>query len=171
MVTKLVKIGALVVGAVVLSGAIGFGIYLIKGKRNPLPASIKARVNFQVAYPAVHQAPIDASTYQYQSDQHVLSFKANFAGANLVFSEQPAPKNLGSDTEAYYPALGIHPYAQFKTSLGLVALTKFWESGTLLPTGQSAILASHDTMILAHSDHDLTNQQWKSLFESLKITK
>lgn len=95
----------------------------------------------------------------------------SFAGTNLVVSQQPAPESLGLNDQPYYPAIGIHPYAQFKTSLGTVALTKFWQSATLTPTGQSAILASQGTMLVAHSENSLTNQQWKSLFDSLKITK
>jgi hypothetical protein len=67
--------------------------------------------------------------------------------------------------------LGIHPYAQFKSNLGQVALTKFWQSGNLKPVGQSAVLAGSGTFLIAHSEKNLANNQWKELFNSIKITK
>jgi hypothetical protein len=84
-------------------------------------------------------------------------------GAGVAFYILQSSKNpLPSD---------IHPYAQFKSNLGQVALTKFWQSGNLKPEGQSAVLASNGTFLIAHSERNLTNTQWKGLFESLKITR
>lgn len=158
-------------GAVILIGGILMVVRQVNDGPSPLPASIKDRVGFKAAYPPKHVASIDASTYKYQPDQKVLTFTSRFDGADITFSEQPAPPSLGSGTQVYYPALGIHPYAQFNTRLGPVALTKFWQSGSLKPAGQAAVLASDGTLIIAHSDQDLTNQQWQDLFDNLKITK
>jgi hypothetical protein len=41
----------------------------------------------------------------------------------------------------------------------------------LKPVGQSAVLASNNTFLIAHSEKNLTNAQWKDLFESLKTSK
>jgi hypothetical protein len=151
--------------------ASGIVAFLHFRSKNPLPGDLKQHVSFGVIYPASHSAQVDKNSFVYQSKQKVLSFNVNFASAKIAYSEQEAPSSLGSDTQAYYPALGIHPYAQFKSNIGQVALTKFWQSGNLKPTGQSAVLASDNTFLIAHSEKSLTNAQWKELFTSVKIAK
>lgn len=138
--------------------------------KNPLPASIKNKVSYRLIYPS-QASKTDQTSYKYLADNKILTFKVNQDGKTVVFTEQAAPASIGQDTQAYYPALGIHPYAQFGTKLGQVALTKFYQSGSLEPAGQSAILASNGTLLIANSQKDLTNAQWKDLFENLKITK
>lgn len=158
----------LVIVTVILLAAAGSLLYLKSANSNPLPKTIKDRVNFKIIYPRNQVAPIKQNSYRYQ--QNVLSFQVRFAGADIAFSEQRAPESLGSGDQIYYPTLGIHPYAQFKTDQGPVALTKFWESGSLQPVGQAGVLAAKGTLLTAHSDKILTNQQWKDLFENLKVT-
>ncbi len=157
--------------AIVIIGVGGFVSYMTLAHKNPLPATIKNQISFKVVYPSHSPAKIDTSSYNYQSGQNALTFNTTFANTKVVFTEQPAPSTLGSGSDVYYQAIGLHPYAQFKTSLGTVALAKFWESETLKPQGQSAILATKGTLVIAHSDQDLTNQQWKSLFDSLTSTR
>jgi hypothetical protein len=148
------------------------GIFFIgHSTKSPLPKDINDQVNFKVIYPSSHAAQIQPSSYNYHQQQKVLNFKVNYAGSPIVFSQQPAPRNIGLDTQSYLPALGIHPYAQFDTALGQVALTKFYQSGNLKLFSQSAVLVSQDTLLIATSSKSLTNEQWKSLFDSLKITK
>jgi hypothetical protein len=158
------------IAALVLAGT-GTFFYIKQSSKTPLPSDIKEHVTFKVIYPSSHAARIDKNSFVYQAKQKVLTFNVNFASTKVAYSEQVAPDALGSDTQAYYPALGIHPYAQFKSNLGQVALTKFWQSSTLKPEGQSAVLASKGTFLIAHSDKNLTNAQWKELFQSVKITK
>jgi hypothetical protein len=155
---------------VVLIGA-GTVFYIKQSSKTPLPSDIKEHVTFKVIYPSSHAARIDKNSFVYQSKQKVLTFNVSFASKKVAYSEQEVPQALGADTQAYYPVLGIHPYAQFKSSLGQVALTKFWQSSTLKPEGQSAVLASKGTFLIAHSEKNLTNSQWKELFQSVKITK
>jgi hypothetical protein len=147
------------------------GIYFRQSSKNPLPSDVKNHVKFKIIYPSSNSARIDKSSFVYQPKQGVLTYNVNFAGTNISYSEQAAPNTLGSDTQVYYPSLGIHPYAQFYSNLGQVALTKFWQSGNLKSVGQSAVIASHGTFLIAHSEKNLTNAQWKNLFQSLKITK
>jgi hypothetical protein len=157
-------------GILILAGA-GMAFYITKSSKNPLPSDIKQHVSFKIIYPTSNSAKVDTSSFVYQAKQKVLTFNVDFANTKVAYSEQAAPDALGSDTQAYYPALGIHPYAQFKTNLGQVALTKFWQSENLKPVGQSAVLASRGTFLIAHSGRNLTNAEWKDLFQSLKITK
>jgi hypothetical protein len=138
----------------------GVFFYLKQNNKNPLPDDLKNHINFKVIYPSSHKAQIDKNSFVYQAKQKVLTFNVQFEGSNVSYSEQEAPAALGSETQAYYPALGIHPYAQFKSNLG-----------NLKPVGQSAVLAGSGTFLIAHSEKNLANNQWKELFNSIKITK
>jgi uncharacterized protein YxeA len=161
---------ALVLLLVLIVAVLGSVYYSKQNNKNPLPENIRGVISYKIIYPSSTKQ-IDSKSFNYQTDKKTLSFKVNTGASNVVFAEQQAPEALGSDTQAYYPALGIHPYAQFKTKLGQVALTKFWQSGNLKPVGQSAVLASNGTLLIAHAEKDLTNSQWKNLFQSLKTTK
>jgi hypothetical protein len=152
--------------ALVLASA-GTALYLLQDNTNPLPQSVKSQIGYKAIYPS-KVSQIDPNSYAYQADGKTLSFIVTTNNAHVTFTEQPAPNTLGSDGQPYYPALGLHPYAQFKTKLGPVALAKFWKAGSLKPVGESAILATGGTLLIAHSDKDLTNAQWKTLFDSLK---
>jgi len=167
---KLSKKAAATIVAVLVLIAAGIIFYLEQANRDPLPPNLKKQVTYKIAYPS-KISQIDTGSYQYQADKQVLNFNVATDDSTVVFTEQPAPSALGSDTQAYYPALGIHPYAQFQTKLGLVVLTRFWQAGNFKPVGQSAILATHGTFLIAHSEKNLTNAEWKDLFESLKLAK
>jgi len=55
--------------------------------------------------------------------------------------------------------------------LGNVALTKFWTKQDYQSVGQTAVLNSHGTFFLAHPNSNLTDEQWQSFFNSLKISR
>lgn len=164
---KTATISVLVIG-IILGG---FLFYIKQSLANPLPDNIKQSISYKVIYPSSKTATVKQNSYQYQSKDRVLSYKAEAFGVNIVFTQQPLPDNISTGDQAYYPALGIHPYAQFKSKLGSVALTKFWESSNLEPKGQSAVMAAENVLLIAHPDRALSNDQWKQLFDSLKITK
>ena len=155
---------------IVLIGGAGAIAYMFQGNANPLPASMKALVSYHVLYPA-ETAQILPKSYNYQADQKALTFTVKTPKTSVIFTQQPAPDTLGKGSQVYYPALGLHPYAQFQSKLGPVALVKFWQSGSLAPVGQAGILATDGTILVAHAEKNLTNAEWKGLFDSLKITK
>lgn len=167
------KVYLAIIAFIVLTTLSSYAIHNRATAKNPFPLAIRNQVTFKIIYPSPAQsaAQIDRTSYDYLAEQKVLTYKLNFSGLELIVSQQPAPISLGTDDQAYYPALGIHPYAQFKTKLGQVALTKFWESSTLKPNGQSGILLTKGTLVTVHTADTLTNEQWKSLFDTLKIAK
>jgi hypothetical protein len=156
--------------AILVLLAIGIFLYSKHNQKTPLPPDLKRHVNFKVIYPRTTRVKIEPTSYVYRSQQKILTYKASYGGTTVVFTQQPAPPNIGTDTQAYYPALGVHPYAQFTTDLGQVALTKFYQSGNLKLFSQSAVMVSQGTLLTASSEKPLTNEQWKELFSSLKIT-
>lgn len=155
---------------IIVIGLATFG-YLSQQPASPLPSKIKQVVNFKVIYPFTKLVKVDGNSYQYISDKNVLIFTATYNNHYLAFSEQPTPESLGSESQPYYQALGIHPYAQFEIAIGQVALTKFWQSDNLLPAGQSGILSSKGTFLTVRSNDSLSNQDWKNIFTSLKVTR
>jgi hypothetical protein len=163
------KLASIILLALILLGA-GLLAYNQSSNKNPLPDNIKHQITYKVLYPTPKAGEL-SSSYSYQAEQKTLSFLLKKFGSKISITEQPAPDSLGSGNQIYFQALGIHPYAQFVSKLGPVALTKFWESNTLDPKGQSGILVSKGTLLIAHPDKALTNDQWKQLFNSLKIAK
>ncbi len=148
----------------------GILIFSLTNNKNPLPRDIKNQISYKAVYPTAKTGTVK-SGYQYQANQKTLSFTVKSPNTKLVFTEQPAPQALGSGNQIYYQALGLHPYAQFQSKLGPVALVKYYQSGNLAPFGQSAVLVAHGTLIFIHSEKNLTNDQWKDLINSLNITK
>jgi flagellar basal body-associated protein FliL len=142
-------------------------VFLLGRDKNPIPPSVKSQLSFRPAYPS--SSTSNSTNFKYQADQKALIYNYNFNGTNIVFTEQSAPSTVGSGSQVYYQALGLHPYAQFVSKLGPVALVKFYNPGTLTPAGESGIMATSGTLVIAHADKDLTNEQWQALFNSLKI--
>jgi len=164
----------LAVGFIFLSLSIVVAVlyFYWRANKNPLPAHIRSQVSYRVAYPEGATTAVDTSKITYQPEDKVLTFNVKAFDTTIVLTEQPAPSALGQGQQVYFQALGIHPYAQFASKLGPVALTKLWQQGTLDIGGQTAILASSaGTMVLARPDKDLSNEQWLTFFNSLKLYK
>jgi hypothetical protein len=159
----------LIIPAVLVMAVLGAFLVPKLTKSSPIPADIAKQVSYRVIYPSkTHQ--IAPASFDYEPDQKTLSFIVNHNHKNVVFTEQPAPDTLAANGQVYYPALGLHPYAQFQTNLGPVALAKFWKSGSLDPVGQSGVLATNGVLLVAHTDKNMTNTEWKDLFNSLQLS-
>lgn len=157
-------------GAVILIVAIIF--FFLNQSKNPIPASIQTKLGYKAIYPSPNSSYRSSSTYDYNPEDKSLTFSSKtLSGVSVTIVEQPAPDSLSAGGQVYYPAIGIHPYAQFQSKLGPVALTKFWQADTLSPQGQTAVLAVNGTLFLAHPDKDLTNAEWKDFFNNLTISK
>jgi hypothetical protein len=135
---------------------------------SPVPNSIKQQVNFKVIYPK--NTPIDSSSWKYTDVSHSLAFNAKIDNISVIFTEQKTPLAYQDDRAAYDRFIGsLRPFANFNTPLGTVSLAHFVTSGDYSPIGQTAILNTHDTLLLAHPDKDLTDDQWQRLFKTIKV--
>jgi hypothetical protein len=63
----------------------------------------------------------------------------------------------------------LRPSASFSVPLGTVSLSNFVTSGDFQVIGVTGILKVKSTSLLARPDTPLTDDQWRSLFESLKV--
>jgi hypothetical protein len=144
-------------------------IYIfVQRQNNPIPADIRKQISYKPVYP---MGAIGASVkkYDYQPNDKALVFNISYAGKSINVAEEPAPSTVGSGPQVSYQALGLHPYAQIASKLGPVALVKFYKPSSLQQIGEAGVLATNGTLVIAHSPAHLTNEQWKQLFDSMKV--
>ncbi len=142
---------------------------LITSPTNPLPASLKSQVNFVVLYPSNYR--IDPSSWRYSASQQTLTFSVSNNGQTVVFTEQKTPLAFQNDLAAYSRFIGgLRPSANFNATLGKVSLVQFVTANDFQPQGQTGILNSKGTLVLAHPTHHLSDAQWLSLFNGLKTS-
>ena len=147
--------------------------YFWRTAPNPTPDDIKKQLNFKVIYPSTAAGySIDQASWNYQSQSQLLTFKAINNKTSIIMSEQKTPAAFADNSSAYNQMIvSIRPYLQFNSSLGNIAVTKFWIQGNFSKVGQTAVLNSHGTFFLAHPNQDLTDDQWQLYLNSLKVSR
>lgn len=134
---------------------------------SPVPQAIRSEVSFEIIYPNGYS--IDQKSWKYLSSTRTVQFIAKKDGYTVVFTEQPTPLAYQNDQGAYDRFIGsLRPSASFSVPLGTVSLSNFVTSGDFQVVGVTGILKVKGTLLLAHPDTQLTDDQWRSLFESLK---
>ena len=165
------KIRLLAILILVLAG-LGLLIYNRASSDNPVPTDIKKQLSFRTIYPQSPEIKVDTSSFNYQTDQKTLTFTVEYKGNDIVLTERQAPNGL---TEAQnYQSIGVHPYSQIQTRLGLVALTRAYiVEKTYEKQGQLAVLAAKGTLLIATrtGDKELSDNDWLNLFNSMKVYK
>lgn len=148
------------------------GWWLIQNRGgSTIPGEIKSQLSFRSVYAPADWQP---QTFNYVDQQKTLSFKFKFEGSDMVATEQPAPDSLVSGSQVYFQGLGIRPTAQFATRAGQVAIANFYQTGTLEASGQAGILLADKTMVIIQPtdpQKKMTNDQWKRLFDGLKLSR
>lgn len=143
-----------------------FGWALFRPMQSPVPANIRQQVGFSILYPA--NSTIDPTSWKYLPSQSDLSFTARKDGFSVIFTEQEVPLAFQNDTAAYDRFIGsLHPIANFQTNLGNVSLIDFVTATDFQPAGQAGILNTKGTLLLAHPDRELSEDQWRDLFRSI----
>lgn len=165
------KVTAVIVLALVF--ACGFWFWQNRDTSN-IPGSIKSQLPFKAVYAPAGTVAQDS--YTFEAERKALIFSLKFDDTDIIITQQPAPDNLAIGSQVYFQALGLRPTAQFATKVGAVAVANFYKTGTLEPAGQTAVLLADDnkTLVLAkpkEPNQKLSNDQWKKLFESLKLSK
>ena len=135
---------------------------------SPVPANIKSQLSFPVLYPK--NDTVNSSSWKYLSDEKDLTFTVKHGDFTVVFTEQEVPLAYQNDQAAYDRFIGtLRPSATFNTPLGSVSLASFVTAGDFQYEGKSAILKSHNTLLIAHPSRALSDDEWRSLFDSLKV--
>ncbi|MDB5178429.1 MAG: hypothetical protein JWN01_372 [Patescibacteria group bacterium] len=158
----------MVVGAIMV-GLIVAGIIVILHPRSPIPSSIKTQLTFPVFYPDPTTGyKIDPGSITYSARDKVLIFNVSSSGNRIVFSEQGTPGPF-NDVAGYYDKFieKLGGYASFDSTNGKVSLAHPQE----LKGGQSAIMNAKGTLLFAHPDKDLSDDNWHKLFNAMAMEK
>jgi hypothetical protein len=154
--------------AILLIVLIGVGTALVISRNNSdklVPANIRQQISFIIYVPSPDwQTPPDDMLYT----ESVLGFASTQSGTSVSINEQATP-DIFSEVPQYFPSLldKLNRYASFDTANGTVYLTKPKE----LKGGQQAVLNSNGTLLFAHPNHPLTNDQWRRFFNTMQSVK
>lgn len=133
---------------------------------SPVPPSIITQANFSVIYPKGYS--IDPQSWRYVSGEKSVQFSATKDKYAVVFTEQKTPLEYQDDTAAYNRFIGsLRPRANFDVPLGTVSIANFVTKGDYQVVGETGILNAKGTFVLAHPDTQISDDQWRNLFESL----
>lgn len=138
------------------------------GSPNFLPTTIAKQVSYGVYYPKDSgQLAVDSKSIVYNPKAAVLSFTAKLADNKLLnINQQATPQSFVDIPQAYDKLISsLQPYASFESLNGRVSLTHPKE----LQGSQSAVLNAKGTLLFARSNAELTENQWKQVFNSLQI--
>jgi len=163
----------IVTGLIILLYAIaivvGVKIFQVMSK-TPIPNDIKKNISFMVFYPDHKKTgySLVQDSFKYNPDSKVLLFNADSADNQLVITEQATPDPF-NDIPQYWPSFTseLNSYTEFDSSDGKVALTRPAE----LKGGQSAVFNGKGTLMFIHPKKDLSDDEWRKLFNNLKIIK
>jgi hypothetical protein len=142
--------------------------FVLRPKPSPVPTAIKQQVDFKVLYPGGYD--IVADSWKYTRSQGSLTFIVRKDDYTTTFTEQKVPLVFQDDAAAYNRFIGsLRPAANFKTRLGMVSLTNFVTTTDFQQAGQGGLLNTNGTLLVAHPSHNLSDEDWRKLFDSLTI--
>lgn len=151
-----ISAGLLVLG----SGA--WLIYTHAHPKNAIPAVIAKQLDFTPRILTSNTASalsLAPQTYKYDAATKVLSFETLVESIKVVISEQPYPDILVYDKLVN----AFNVYSEIDTKAGKVSLGRPKENNG----GQAAVIHSDNLLIFGKPDKDLTDMQWKEIFNNL----
>ena len=153
---------------IVVLGLLVFSVRALTAPPSPVPANIKRQADFKVIYAKGYD--YTNANWKYQSSNNLLSFNIEKNGSSVVLTEQKTPLAYQDDIAAYNRFIGsLRPSATFNAPLGSVSITNFVTAGDFQAVGSTGILNAKGTLLLAHADNKLNEEQWRGLFNSLKF--
>ena len=136
---------------------------------------ILTEANFTIFYPSIAaktasdwQLEKDLTTYDKSSGVLTLHALQASTGRQIVLNEQPVPGAFTDVPTQYSKMLTtLNEYNELQLGFGTVALTRPIE----LNGGQAAVANKSGTLIFANPSADLTDGEWQSFFEGLRIVR
>ena len=167
MAQRMKFLWTIIAGTIVIASGALATVYVI-GRQSGVPGDIQNRLDFKpFVLTAGAVVAVDASTYKYDSSQKLLSFVANSNNlGKLTFSEQTTPPQF-IDIQDYYPKLvdTLNRYSAFDNQFGTVYLTR--PKGQ--QAGQTAIMNASGVLMFVRSEKDLSDEQWRRVFNALQL--
>jgi len=136
---------------------------------------ILSEANFTIFYPSIAAKTVndwqfekDLTTYDKSSGVLTLHSRQASTGKRIVLNEQPVPGAFTDVPTQYGKMLTtLNEYNELQLGFGTVALTRPIE----LNGGQAAVANKSGTLIFAKPSADLTDGEWQSFFEGLRIVR
>lgn len=147
----------------VLMGSIGVFKYFSQYK-GPIPEKIHERLSFDVYLPDPVKAQIDQNTFTFNEEEQALTFAVTSNGVRILITQQPEPA-IFKEGEVYQHLLNkMRQYDEVKTTIGTATLTSPEE----LKGGQTAVINTKGILLFAKPDKNLTSEEWRNFFNSLR---
>lgn len=135
---------------------------------SPVPLNIRTQAMFSIIYPSGYN--IEGKSWKYNGSQKSVEFVAQKDNYSVTFTEEKTPLEYQNDLAAYNRFIGsLRPRANFDVPFGAVSISNFVTAGDYQVVGETGILNTKGTLILAHPNMQITDDQWRGLFESLKV--
>lgn len=150
----------IVVALVIIGGVTGL-IWHMRSSAG-LPKAISQQLDFE---PRVLKADVNVKvatlmgSYKYDQSTKVLTFIVLVGNTKVVISEQSYPDILvyGKLVNAF------NIYSEIDTKTGKVSLGRPKDNGG----GQAAVVHANNLLIFGKPDKDLTDEEWKAVFNNL----
>ena len=165
-----------IVSLVIITVVGGTWAWLNVFRHEPVISSqILSKANFTIFHPRIDEKSSDAWQLQkdrtsYDKDSGVLTLHVlqSSTGREIVLNEQPVPGTFSDVPTQYSTMLNtLHEYNELQLGFGTVALTYPEE----LKGEQTAVANKAGTLIFAKPSANLTDSEWQSFFESLRILR
>ena len=131
-----------------------------------VPEAVQSRTPFPILVP--RDEKIVLSEWRYSASEKNLTFVATVQGKKVVFTQQAAPLSYRDDRAAYDRFIGtLKPTANFQSPLGQVSIFRLVEEESYSPGGDSAILLSSGTLLIAHPEKAISEDNWISLSRTI----
>lgn len=154
-----------VCGGLVLIGVVLYFVFR-PGKPNVLQQTQK-KVGFTIFAPASDNKTwqLDKENIEYDATAGVITLHILRDANKIVMSEQATPPPF-TDIPNYNSIFlsKLNEYQELTVSLGTIELTH----PTELKGGQSAVMNTRGTLMFLHPDTNLSDDDWKSVFNSLQ---
>lgn len=135
---------------------------------SPIPASIDQELQFTpFIFTSTGGIPVMSSSYSYDPSNRVLRFTlSSTKTGKITVSEQTTPPQF-IDIQDYASKLidSLNRYSAFDNEFGTVYLTK---PKTIL-RGQIAILNANGVLLFAQSYKDLSDDEWRQIFQHIRL--
>ena len=155
-----IVLGTLGVGLVVI-------VVLLVAPKSPIPPTVTKQLTSTLLVPKGGGAVIDRESANYSKSEKLLIYTVAYAGTSIIVSEQPTPDSFIDIPDVYTKLVdGMNNYQTFEVNAGTVHLTR----PKNLNGKQAAVLNAKGTLLFAKPAADLSDDQWRVLFNHLQVS-
>jgi hypothetical protein len=157
----------LIVGSLAAIGLVVIVVMLLAPKP-PVPVDVKRAVTSTILVPQAREVDVSRESMAYNSQLKLLSFTTVAFGVKAVVSEQPTPESFIDIPQVYDKVVtNMNEYSKFDSDSGTVHLTRPKDLGGK----QAAVMNAKGTLMFVKPERDLSDDQWRKLFNGLEVIK